>query len=236
MAVLSKGKATIKLAEIDANGNLGEWVSCDVPKLDSTQLNTTEGDKTEYKQEGGSLVDNDVKESTYEFTFQLYAKKGGQKPISTTNGLTTKNYAVMVIPNDPECYGFVIHKTSVSCLDSYTSADGILWEYKFTGLQTDDHDNIFDYIIYSEILQTNKNSLIFTADADSEGQTVTAEIEASETLTATVPTTDSWCTTSVSNGIVTITVSENTQTNPRSTIITLNAGNRSTTLKVYQEK
>lgn len=221
MAVLSYGKPIIEIAELDADDNMSPWVKIDTPKDGTTSMETQEGDNTEYLEEGGGLVDSYRKASKYSLTFDLYAKKGFQKPIADVNGVITKNYAIRLTPEDPETYGFVLWKCSVSCVETHTVADGMIWRYTFNGLVAKGRVEIMDVFIGATNINTDKNYVSFSASADSTGQDVVAEVGASDTLSAS--SSETWATTAVGNDgkTVTITVSANTTTSKREALVTL---------------
>lgn len=208
MSVLSIGQPRIEIAKLDKNDNIGPWVEVDVPKDGTTNLETQEGDKQEFLQEGGGKVDVDVKESGYTFVFDLYAKKGKEKPIPSRNGVVVDNYAVRLSPKDPESKGMIIYKTQVSCLDSYSVADGMIWQYKFEGLQTDDHENIWDEFIRATHLESDVNFV----DVPGGGGTakVNVTIGSGDTVTTEAGKGDTWISATNSKGEVTITAAANT--------------------------
>lgn len=134
MAVLSWGKPKIEIALLDESGTPGQWKEIDVPKEDSSQLTTEKGDKKEATEEGGGTVDAKYNKSKYSFVCQLYQKKGKTKPIDDDDGVVLENYAVRITPEDPTTEGWIMDKTNVSVVDTWTAADGKLWEYTFEGL------------------------------------------------------------------------------------------------------
>lgn len=237
MSVLSIGQPKIEIAKLDGFDNIGTWAEIDVPKDGTTSLETSEGDTTEYLQEGGGKVDVDKKECGYTFTFDLFVKKNFTKPILDRNGVITDNYAVRLSPKDKETKGFIMYKAQVSCISSYSVADGMICQYKFEGLQTDDHENIWDYWVEAKHLVTNVNYVDVDATAGS-GETITATVTATintgETLTATPDTADTWITTSVSDNTVTITAEANSTGKRREGWVTLSAGGRSVKVRVNQ--
>lgn len=235
MAVLSYGKPTIEIAELDADDNMAPWVKIDTPKDGTTSMETQEGDNTEYLEEGGGLVDSYRKASKYTLNFELYAKKGYQKPITDVNGVVTKNYAVRLTPEDPETYGFVLYKCSVSCVSTHTVADGMMWKYTFNGLRAKDREDIMDMFVGAKHIPTSVNYLAFTASEDSTGQEVVAEVGATDTLSAT--SSETWATAAVGNDgkTVTVTVTANTATSQRSATLTLSTtSGKTSTVKILQ--
>lgn len=237
MSVLSTGKPRIWIAKLDKFDNIGEWKEVDTPKDGTTSLETSEGDTTEYLQEGGGKVDVEKKECGYTFVFDLFVKKGFKKPIEDKNGVIVDNYAVRLAPKDPECHGMLMYKAQVSCISSFSVADGMICQYKFEGLQTDDHDNIWDYWYLAKQLVTDKNFVDLPATAGS-GETitatVTAEIGSSDTLTATAS--DSWFSAAVSDGTVTITGTTNTGGRREGWVTLNNSDGTSAKIRVNQLK
>jgi hypothetical protein len=134
MAVLSWGKGLLEIALLGANDEPGAWTAIDTPKEDSSQMTTEKGDKIEALEEGGGVVDAKYKKSKYSFVFQLFAKKGKTKPIVDEDGVILANYAIRLTPEDPATEGWLMEKTNVSVVDTWSSADGKLWEYTFEGL------------------------------------------------------------------------------------------------------
>lgn len=231
MAVLSYGKPKIEIAELDADDNMAPWVTIDIPKDGTTSMETQEGDNTEYLEEGGGLVDSYRKASKYTLNFELYAKKGFQKPIVDVNGVVTKNYAVRLTPEDPETYGFVLWKCSVSCVETHTVADGMLWKYTFNGLAAKGKTKIMDMFVGADNIPTDLNYIAFSSSEDSTGKTVVADIGAAETMTAV--SSESWATPTVDEKNVTVTVTANTG-EKRTAVITLTCGRKSTKFNVLQ--
>lgn len=238
MSVLSTGQPLIQIAKLDEFDNIGEWKTIDVPKDGTTSLETSEGDTTEYLQEGGGKVDVEKKESGYTFVFDLYVKKGFVKPIEDRNGVIVDNYAVRLAPKDRATNGFIMYKAQVACISTYSVADGMICQYKFEGLQTDDHDNIWDYWVEAKHLYTDVNFVDVDATAgsgESITATVTATLSTGDTLTATPDTGDSWITAEVSSGTVTITATANSTGKRREGWVTLSTGGKSVKIRVNQE-
>ena len=125
----------IKLVDGEIPSSSPQWTALDNRVLDSTQLETTEGDVTEANGEGGELVDAYVKASTYSLTFQLFAKKGSEKPIEDEDGVILDEYAIRLTPEDDTLPGFMLPRCRVSVVDTFTSADGERWQYTFRALK-----------------------------------------------------------------------------------------------------
>ncbi len=131
---ISWGKPKIYVKKIGSNTT---WSLVPTPVEDSTQLNTEQGERLEAKIEGGENEDVRVKRSSYELVFQVRKVKGRKAPIASVDGVVTDEYQVMVQPEDPECPGFSIDKASVNVVETFTTADGAMWEYHFNVLKPD---------------------------------------------------------------------------------------------------
>lgn len=136
--ILTWGKPTLeicKLVDGEIPSSEPEWTKLDNPVEDSTQLNTEEGDTVEANGEGGELVDAYIKASVYSLVFQLFKKKGEEKPITDTDGVILEEYAIRLTPEDETLEGFMLPRCRVSVVDTYTSADGERWQYTFRALK-----------------------------------------------------------------------------------------------------
>lgn len=137
MSVLSWGKPTIETCKL-TNGDLPSdptWKPMPEIVTDTTKLNTEPGEKKEAIAEGGDIVDVRYSKSKYTLEFELFVKKGDSKPIEDEDGVILENYAVRLTPEDDTCEGFLIDNSSVSCVETWSSADGKRWKYTFSGLK-----------------------------------------------------------------------------------------------------
>jgi len=140
MAVLSWGGPKVEFAPFESDGTFPSspvWTAFPELKEGSSQLETADGDTLEAKDEFGNTVDYKTKKSSYTFTTQVYMKKGDTKPIEDEDGVVILNYALRLTPEDENCLGFMLPKCSVSVKETWTSADGGLWEYTFKALKPD---------------------------------------------------------------------------------------------------
>lgn len=133
MATLSWGKPKIEFGTSVAGAAATAWTAFDTPVEDSSEMNTTEGDVIEAKEEGGEIVDSKKKASKYDFSFQLFVKKGDDRPIDDTNGVIAGDYSVRLTPEDDETEGFVMDCCSVSVIETWKSSEGKRLRYTFTG-------------------------------------------------------------------------------------------------------
>lgn len=140
MAKVNWGKPTIKYKDLDATEP--KWLEMPTPVEDSTELSTTAGEAMEAPIEGGELEDKKYKDSTYELVMNIRKTKGRAMPIETHNGITDHHFALALQPEDPTCQGMLIENAAVSCEDTYTAAEGAMWNYKFEPLKPETGDLI----------------------------------------------------------------------------------------------
>lgn len=132
---ISWGKITIEARayKSTAYSDSDTWTTLSIPVEGSTQLNITEGETKEAKEEGGALVDSVTGANTYELVFRLFVKKTDSAAYPTlltpTNGVVSGEFAFKVKPEDSGCYGVEIPRSSVRCLEQFTSDEGITLEY-----------------------------------------------------------------------------------------------------------
>ena len=134
MSVLSWGKPTI-IVKSEEDKAIYRLMA--TPVEGSTNLETTEGDKTEAKKEGGEIVDVRNNKSTYVLNYEIYAEKGAKKPFADQDGIITKSYSIFVVPEDENAIGIAMQKSKVVMNTSFTAADGIKYAIAHTALATD---------------------------------------------------------------------------------------------------
>jgi hypothetical protein len=130
--ILSWGKPRIFVKALIDGGVLRELPT---PVDDSTNLETSEGDKTEAKIEGGEIEAVRYDKSTYKLSLQIRMKAGSKMPFANKDGLVNDNYEVTVAPENAEAYGFRMNEAKVSVKTSFTTADGILVDVAFDALK-----------------------------------------------------------------------------------------------------
>jgi hypothetical protein len=129
-------------------GNSSAFELLSTPVEDSTQLTGTQGDKTEATIEGGEAEATRLGAATFELAMnvrmaledndkhrilplELYAKiptgqTGAGNPDITK--FTTGSVSVVLIPAEPNAPGFYCPTCAVSITETYTAADGAMWE------------------------------------------------------------------------------------------------------------
>lgn len=131
MSVLSWGKCKIQTTT-STNGapaSSGPWKDIDTPKEDTTKVTPTAGSEKTATEEGGELVDVRYGKNTYTLEFDLFVKKGKDRPFEDYDGLISGEHAFRVIPEDDTCEGCQIDRAVVRCDESYSTADGKLLHY-----------------------------------------------------------------------------------------------------------
>jgi hypothetical protein len=137
MAILSWGKPKLEIV-VTTDGAVPAtptWVELPVIKEGTAKLNTTEGTKTEALGEGGEVIDVRTQKNKYAFECEIFVKKNDSRPISDEDGLITTNYCLRLTPEDDTLEGWIMENTSVTVLESWSSADGKILKYTFTGLK-----------------------------------------------------------------------------------------------------
>lgn len=125
MSKLSWGKPRIFIKDLDTGG--AKWQELNTPAQDTTELQPTKGDKLEAPVEGGQNEDVKYKDSLYAIVYNIRKLKGRAVPIPNTNGVASKHYAFVLMPEDNTNIGFYVEDTTVTVDDTFTPADGAVW-------------------------------------------------------------------------------------------------------------
>lgn len=112
------------------------WTEMPTPVEDSTQLNTTQGDKTEAKVEGGENEAVKYKRNTYQLVFNVRGATD-RKVITHKDGVVTPKYEWLVIPEDTNAIALYIQTSTVNVQDSFNTADGAIWAYAVDALKVE---------------------------------------------------------------------------------------------------
>ena len=140
MAVIGWGKPRIFVKRIDETG--GTWKEVPIPVEDSTTLETTKGDKTEAKLEGGSNEDVKYGANTYALSYTIRVAKGKTQPFEQNDGYIEGEYKLALQPEDPKVPGFMIDKSVVSAEDGFSTTDGGTIVYTHDALKPDNGNQI----------------------------------------------------------------------------------------------
>lgn len=131
MALLSWGKPDIETAESTDGAPAADatWKSIDTPKDTTTKLTPTAGTETEALEEGGDVVDSRNGKNKYQLEFDLFVKKGKKRPWEDNDGIIAGEHAFRIAPEDPDCEGIQIDRSTLRVEESYATADGIMLHY-----------------------------------------------------------------------------------------------------------
>lgn len=141
MAVIGWGKPRIFIKRLDGDG-AGTWKEVPTPMQDSTTLETTKGDKTEAKLEGGSNEDVKYSANTYALSYTIRMAKGKTQPFEQNDGYVEGEYALALQPEDPNVPGFMIDKSVVSAEDGFSTTDGGTIVYTHDALKPDSGNQV----------------------------------------------------------------------------------------------
>ncbi len=131
MAVISWGKPTILVGAANPTTGATSYVfyKLSTPAEDTTNLTATQGDKTEAKIEGGEAEATKYKAATFELTMNVRMAKNRVLPTPMLSGSAyASSVSIALIPEDATAPGFFCPDCSLSVIESYTSADGAMWE------------------------------------------------------------------------------------------------------------
>ena len=169
---LSWGIPTIfvkDLGTIDA-----KWKKLFTPVENSTELVPTKGDKQEAKIEGGENEAVKYKKSTYEVNYNIRRAKDRKPPMPSQDGVVLNNYAFLLQPEDPTTDGFYIEKTSVSIDETYTAADGAIWQVVMSALKPD-AGNTVKWGVVTTSTEAEKTVVSFTENSNTKAPNVEAK-------------------------------------------------------------
>ncbi|MDR1161270.1 MAG: hypothetical protein LBK45_02925 [Tannerellaceae bacterium] len=125
------GKPKIEVKKVGDSA----YVAFATPVEDSTQLETTQGDKLEAKIEGGENEAVRYKANTYQLTFQVRQAPERTDPIVDVDGVVADEYTVMVTPENPDAIGCVINRAAVNVQTTFNAAEGLVKTYTFDVLK-----------------------------------------------------------------------------------------------------
>ena len=141
MAVVSWGAPTLQFVPVTAGGSApssSKWTNAitgfiEIPGDEllenSSQLNTTAGEKKELRNEKGVVVDSKQMPASYQFTSSIIKKKSAAAyptTFSAVNGVVTQNYAMRLIAEDPMTPGFEMRMTAITFSKSWSADQGAL--------------------------------------------------------------------------------------------------------------
>ena len=190
MANIAWGKPRIFVKDVDDTGTGNDapaWYELPTPVEGTTALSVSKGEKLEAKVEGGENEDVKYKYSNYTLTYNIRRAKKRQAPFPSTNGLVTNHYAILLQPEDPAVEGFYIEQTTVTVDDTYTPADGAMWQVTMEAVKAASGDTV-KWGIVTTTTSNGTTSVSFTESSSNDdyvnGTLVTAATVASSALNA----------------------------------------------------
>ena len=131
MSIISWRKPKIEIGKLGADGELPTvWTEVDIPVENSTKITPAKGEKKEFKEEGGGVIDVFYKANNYVIEFELYAKNGKSKPVVDVDGVIDGEYAIRITPENTAMPGKMADRVKLSCEDTLASVgDGERWKY-----------------------------------------------------------------------------------------------------------
>lgn len=129
MSILSWGKCLIEHSTSTNGAPSTDWTAIDTPKEDTTKLTPSAGTEVNATEEGGEIVDSRTGKNTYLFEFDLFVKKGKERPFEDNDGIIAGEHAFRLTPEDEDCEGLQIDRATVRVEESYSTADGKMLHY-----------------------------------------------------------------------------------------------------------
>lgn len=127
--ILSWGKPTIKI-----DGTALAYT----PVEGSTQLTVTKGDKVEAIVEGGGVEAVKYKRNKSQLVFNIRRAKGRTFPLAIKGGVCAGEHTLELVPEEAGAPGFKMARTIISVDETYTAADGAIWEVTVDVLEPTD--------------------------------------------------------------------------------------------------
>lgn len=149
MSVVSWGAPTLKFLKLSGNTAPSEsdWagasvvtISGDVLLEGATTLETSDGDTKEVKNEKGNVVDSKQMPSSYSLSASIIKKKGEnivKEKFAPVNGVVSGNWAMRLIAEDSETWGFTFNKCTLSVAKSWSAEQGMLDVLTVKGIEPD---------------------------------------------------------------------------------------------------
>lgn len=131
MSILSWGKGLLETTpSVDgAPTQTPKWTAIDTPKEGTLKLTPTAGQETTATEEGGDIVDSRTGKTTYQLEFELFVKKGVERPFTDNDGVIAGEHAFRYTPEDETTEGFLIDRSSVRVEERFETAQGKMLKY-----------------------------------------------------------------------------------------------------------
>lgn len=242
MSVISWGRCTLLHAPSINGLPVGDWTEVDVAKESTFNLSTNEGDTKEAREVGGKVVDKRKSANSYTITFQLFRKKGQPMPsyLEDNDGVIAGEHAWRIIPEDPECDGYQIDRSTVSAQEIFDPDDtGGLVQYTVEclkpGVSATNPNQKTIQIYVAGGVTVDQTALILNSTADTAVVNVTSSIP----ITATAEGDATWITPTVGAKSgdtypVEIAVSANADAQRTGTVLIVDENGRTARVTVMQ--
>ena len=135
MSVLSWGKPKVEIGVSLLGAVAVTFTVMPVIVEKTALLTSSKGTKVEAKGEGGEVIDTRYEKNSYSFACEVFLKKGDTKPIVDIDGTIAARYSVRLTPEDTTIAGFIMHNTSVSVEETWSSDAGQKLKYTFDGIK-----------------------------------------------------------------------------------------------------
>ncbi len=115
-----------------------EWIKFETIVEGSTNLDVTEGDKTEATIEGGEVEAVRRAKNKYAIVFEERVGNGHVNKLDAVDGVVDGTFEFVIVPTESTgAAAIYLPKCNASVLESYTSEEGIKEQYTFSALKND---------------------------------------------------------------------------------------------------
>lgn len=145
MASTSWGAPTLQFVPLGTNEvpPTGAWdneeglitIEADILLEGSTTLNTEEGETKKLKNARGNDVDSKKMPSSYTLETSIIRTKGSTPKFHAVNGNVSGDYAMRLIPEDPEAIGIQFGKCNIAVNKGWDEDQGLLDILTVSGVQ-----------------------------------------------------------------------------------------------------
>lgn len=112
----------------------GDWIKLPDAAEGTVQTTPTKGDKVEANTEAGIPEALRYKKSKYAHAYGIREAAEREMPFEDEDGVITDEYALIVIPENPNAKGMYMERSAVSAEDPYNASDGVIYTYTHDAL------------------------------------------------------------------------------------------------------
>ena len=123
------GQYVKNLTQADA-----KWTKLPDAAEGTVQTTPTKGDKVEANTEAGIPEALRYKKSKYAHAYGIREAAEREMPFEDVDGVITDEYALIVIPENPNAKGMYMERSAVSAEDPYNASDGVIYTYTHDAL------------------------------------------------------------------------------------------------------